>query len=65
MIRTEEEFRTYLRNLLKDRLEDTVKFGRDFSPSKLIAYLQDLYGPVIFYDHLLSITQQYSIWTIV
>jgi len=61
VIRMEEEFRTYLRNLLKDRLEDTIKFGREFSPSKLIAYLQDLYGPVIFYDHLLSITQQYSI----
>jgi hypothetical protein len=61
VIRMEEEFRTYLRNLLKERLEDTIKFGREFSPLKLIEYLQDLYGPVIFYDHLLGITQQYSI----
>lgn len=61
VIRMEEEFKAYLRSLLKDRLEDVIAFGKDFTPLKLIKYLQDLYGPVIFYDHLLSITQQYSI----
>lgn len=60
VIKMEEEFRSYLKNLVKDRLEDTIKFGRDFSSSKLIDYLQGLYGPVVFYDHLLSVTQQYS-----
>jgi hypothetical protein len=61
VIKMEEEFRAYLRDLLKYRLEDTINFGKGFSPSKLINYLQELFGPVIFYDHLLSITQQYSI----
>jgi hypothetical protein len=57
----EEEFKNYLSSLIKERLEDTVKFGKEWSPRSLIDYLQDLYGPVIFFDHLLSITQQYSI----
>ena len=31
------------------------------SPDFLIDYLQGFFGPAIFFDHLLSITQQYSI----
>ncbi|RSN78395.1 hypothetical protein [Candidatus Methanodesulfokora washburnensis] len=61
VIKMEEEFKNYLSNLIKERLEETVEFGRKWSPQSLIDYLQDLYGPVIFFDHLLSITQQYSI----
>jgi hypothetical protein len=61
VIKMEEEFRNYLTDLIKDRLEDTIKFGRNFSPQALIDYLQDLFGPVIFFDHLLTITQQYSL----
>lgn len=61
VIRMEEEFRSYLNELVRNRLEETVGFGRKMSPSYLISYLQDLFGPVIFFDHLLSITQQYSI----
>jgi hypothetical protein len=61
VIRMEEEFRSYLRELVAERLEETIKFGREMSPSYLVNYLQSLFGPVIFFDHLLSITQQYSI----
>ncbi|MEM2704174.1 MAG: hypothetical protein ABIM44_07360 [candidate division WOR-3 bacterium] len=61
VIRMEEEFRSYLRELITKRLEETIEFGSKMSPSWLIGYLQDLFGPVIFFDHLLSITQQYSI----
>ena len=61
VIRMEDEFKNYLSSLVKERLEETVKFGRELSPQYLINYLQDLYGPTIFFDHLLSITQQYSI----
>ena len=38
-----------------------LTFGKSFSPYVLVEYLRDLFGPVIFFDHLLSITQQYSI----
>ena len=61
VIRMEEEFKNYLKDLLKHRLEQTIEFGKSFSPSRLMDYLQDLFGPVIFFDHLLSIVQQYSI----
>ena len=62
VIKMEEEFKNYLSGLLKDRLEETIKFGRKYmSPQFLVEYLQDLFGPVIFFDHLLTITQQYSI----
>jgi len=61
VIRMEEEFKNYLNNLIRDRLEDAVSFGKSFSPQFLIDYLQDLFGPVIFFDHLLTITQQYSL----
>jgi hypothetical protein len=61
VMKMEEEFRNYLKDLIKNRLEDAVKFGKSFSPQVLIRYLQDLFGPVIFFDSLLTITQQYSL----
>lgn len=60
VIKMDQSFKMYLRDMLKDRVEEVLKFGKNFSPSQLIAYLQSLYGEVLFYDHLLSITQQYS-----
>ena len=61
VLKMEEVFRNHLKELLNERLEQTIEFGKHFSPQALIEYLQDLFGPVIFFDHLLSITQQYSI----
>lgn len=61
VIKMEEEFRNYLTNLISNRLEETVRFGTSFTPQSLINYLQNLFGPVIFFDHLLTITQQYSL----
>jgi len=61
VIKMEGEFRNYLSSLVKERLEETIAFGKQTSPKFLIDYLQDLFGPVIFFDHLLSIAQQYSI----
>jgi hypothetical protein len=61
VIRMEEEFRNYLKDLIANRLEETIEFGKQMSPAHLINYLQSLFGPTIFFDHLLSITQSYSI----
>jgi hypothetical protein len=61
VIKMEEEFRNFLVSLIRDRLEEVVEFGRNLTPQFLIDYLQELFGPVIFFDHLLTITQQYSI----
>ena len=61
VLRMEEELRDYLEDLVANRLDEVVRFGRNMSPQYLVGYLQDLFGPMLFFDHLLTITQQYSI----
>jgi len=51
----------YLNNLLKNRLDSTVRFGKTFSLTALSSYLQDLFGPILYFDSLLSIVQQYGL----
>jgi len=54
-------FDEYLNVLLKNRLDSTVKFGKTLSITTLASYLQNLFGPILYFDSLLSITQQYGI----
>ncbi|MHA1710598.1 MAG: hypothetical protein ACTSUS_00805, partial [Candidatus Freyarchaeota archaeon] len=51
----------YINNLLKHRLRRTVRFGRKFSIGTLAKYLQELFGPLLYFDSLLAITQQYGL----
>jgi len=51
----------YLNTVLKNRLESTIEFGRTFSVTTLADYLQNLFGPVLYFDSLLSIAQQYGL----
>jgi len=51
----------YLNDLLKNRLGATVRFGKTFSVTALADYLQNLFGPILYFDSLLSITQQYGL----
>ncbi len=55
------ELDNYLNDLLKHRVDETVTFGKTFSISRLGDYLKDLFGPVLYFDSLLSITQQYGL----
>ncbi len=57
----DREFDAYLSDLLKHRLEATVKFGKTFAVSLLATYLKDLFGQILYFDSLLSITQQYGL----
>ncbi len=57
----EEELNRYLNDLIKNRLEQTIKFGKTFSASYLANYLQNLFGQVLYFDGFLSILQQYAI----
>ena len=57
----EEELNRYLNDLIKNRLEQTIKFGKTFSAGYLANYLQNLFGKVLYFDSFLSILQQYSI----
>jgi len=51
----------YLSNLLKNRLDATVRFGKTFSVTTLADYLTKLFGPLLYFDSMLSITQQYGL----
>jgi len=51
----------YLSDLLKNRLEATIRFGKSFSVTALADYLIQLFGPVLYFDSMLSITQQYGL----
>jgi len=59
--RMDSEFDRYLEDLLKHRLEKTIKFGKQFGIESLASYLQELFGPILYFDSLLSITQQYGL----
>lgn len=59
--RMDRELDEYLNDLLKHRLDATIKFGKTFSVSLLASYLKDLFGPILYFDSLLSITQQYGL----
>ena len=55
------ELSHYLLDLLKQRVEETVNFGKSFSIANIGEYLKELFGPILFFDSLLSITQQYGL----
>lgn len=57
----DKELDEYLNSMLKSRLDATIKFGKGFSVDYLANYLQDLFGPVLYFDSLLSIIQQYGL----
>ena len=57
----DREFEEYLQQLLRQRVEKTLTFGRSFSINSLAQYLKDLFGPVLYFDALLAITQQYGL----
>jgi len=57
----DNEFNEYLEGLLKHRLEKTIRFGKQFGIEFLASYLQELFGSVLYFDSLLSITQQYGL----
>lgn len=59
--RMDQELDQYLSDLLRYRLEQTVEFGKSFSIHHIADYLKQLFGPLLFFDCLLSLTQQYGL----
>ena len=57
----QEELDRYLNDLVKNRLDQTIEFGKKFSAAYLEEYLQSLFGQLLYFDSFLSIIQQYSI----
>jgi hypothetical protein len=61
IVEMQNELDTYLADLLKNRLQQTIKFGKTFSAGVLADYLQGLFGEMLYADSFLSIIQQYSL----
>jgi hypothetical protein len=57
----DQEFENYLQQLLKQRVEQTLSFGRSFSIDSLIQYLKNMFGSTLYFDAMLAITQQYGL----
>jgi len=57
----EKEFEDYLRDVLANRLEETLEFGREQMSLGLVTYyLEELFGPMLYFDVLLALVHQYG-----
>jgi len=57
----EKEFEDYLRDVLDNRLEETLEFGREQMSLGLVThYLEELFGPMLYFDILLALVHQYG-----
>ena len=57
----DSEFVDHLREVLRDRFEETLAFGRSFQVEGLATYLKSLFGEELYFDSLISILQQYAL----
>ena len=57
----DSEFLERLRDVLNERLEPTIEFGRSFNVTRLAEYLQELFGEELYFDSLISLLQQYAL----
>ena len=57
----DQELANYLNDLIKHRLNSTIRFGKKFSAGRLADYLQKLFGQLLYFDSFLSIIQQYGL----
>jgi hypothetical protein len=57
----EKDFEDYLREVLTNRLEETLEFGREKMSIGLVThYLEGLFGPMLYFDVLLALVHQYG-----
>src|SRR3989344_6958793 len=54
-------FTEALEDLLEHRLEETIAFGKQCSIGSIATYLKSQFGDSLFFDSLLSLTQQYAL----
>jgi hypothetical protein len=55
------DFLGRLREVLDERLEATLEFGRSFSVKRLAEYLRGLFGDELYLDSLIALLQQYAL----
>ena len=54
-------FLAHLREILDERLDATLEFGRAFTVDALAEYLRELFGEELYFDSLISLLQQYAL----
>lgn len=54
-------FLLHLHDLLEERLEETLRFGKEFTLGKLLAYCRGLFGEALYLDIALGLLQQYAL----
>ena len=57
----EQEFGDYISELIETRLDDVVQFGKEMSILSLAEYLKTMFGNILYFDSLLSFSQQYGL----
>jgi hypothetical protein len=57
----QNELDSYISDLLKNRLNETINFGKTFSANYVAEYLKNMFGEMLYFDSFLSIIQQYSL----
>ncbi|HEV2449162.1 MAG TPA: hypothetical protein VGU43_01985 [Thermoplasmata archaeon] len=57
----DSEFLERLREIVGERLEETLEFGRTFDARALAEYFRGLFGEALYLDPLLSLLQQYAL----
>ena len=55
------QFLSHLREVLSERLAETLDFGQRFTIRQLSDYLRGLFGEALSWDSLISILQQYAL----
>ncbi len=55
------EFLDALREVLHERLDATIEFGRTWSVDRMAEYLRGLFGEALFTDSLIALLQQYAL----
>jgi hypothetical protein len=57
----DDQFARFISDLLKNRLAETISFGKEFSPLQLTEYLSSLFGNILYFDSFLALLQQYGL----
>ncbi len=55
------QFVAHLREVVHERLDQTIEFGRRFTVTALANYLRGLFGEVLHVDSLIALLQQYAL----
>ncbi len=55
------EFESYLKDLVENRLEETIKFGESLTVNLIADYIKKMFGDILYFDTVMGITHQYAL----